>query len=224
MDWHNRQQNKLDRDLIAMRDDVLRLSDMTDKAILLSMRALKEFDVGLSSDVINADSEINSFRYHIEQKCYQILATQQPTARDMRAIITSIHIVVELERIADHAAGIAKLTLQLADGALRDLPPEMVGMHRIAREMLKASIDAYMTWDASLAQQTFKRDDEVDLLNNQVCDLFVNKMQTQHYIVKEATYLLWVSHNLERIADRITNICERVIFMATGELLNEEHG
>lgn len=217
-------QSKLDRDLIALRDDVLRTSDMTDKAILLSVRALKDMNIGLASDVINSDSTINQYRYNIEQQGYQILATQQPTARDMRSIISSIHVVVELERIADHAAGIAKLTLQLADGIYRHVPNQMITMTSIAREMLKASIDAYLDWDAALAQQTYRRDDEIDGLHVHVCDDLIKLIEKKTFAVREITYLLWVSHNLERIGDRITNVCERVIFMVTGELLHEQDG
>jgi phosphate transport system protein len=113
MDPYLNPQSKLDHDLVALRDDVLRLSGMVDKAISDSVRALGELNTELAQDTITDDESINLFRFQIEQKCYLILSLQQPTARDMRSLITAIHIVVELERIADHAAGISKLTLEL---------------------------------------------------------------------------------------------------------------
>lgn len=216
--------NQLDRDLLALRDDILRLGDLTDKAILRSMRALKEVDVASATSIINDDSAINALRFNIEQKAYQVLAMQQPTARDMRAIITSIHIAVELERIADHAAGIAKLTLELANGYMFAPVIELTTMTQISREMLRASLDAYQAWDVELAHQTFRRDEEVDELHRKVYHKLVNTMMQEARNIHCATYLLWVSHNLERIADRITNICERVVFLVTGELMKEDDG
>lgn len=224
MDPYRRLQSQLDRDLLALRDNVLRLSDMVDSAIGQSIQALRKLDSPQAQDVIQNDEAINRSRFEIEQECYRILALQQPTARDMRAVVTAIHIAVELERMADHAVGIAKLTQQLADTPLpkplRDIPK----MSEVAREMLRASLDAYLNWDAKRAEETLKRDDEVDELNNQVYHELVKIMLDDSNTITRATYLLWIAHNLERIADRITNICERIVFMVTGELVREEVG
>ncbi|MCI0712398.1 MAG: phosphate signaling complex protein PhoU [Chloroflexi bacterium] len=207
-----------DRELTALRDNVLRLTNMTDTAIERAMQAMVERDESLAKQVVIDDKPINRMRYDIEEECYRLIATQQPLARDMRTIITAIHIVVELERIADHAAGIAKIALEL--GKEPPLKPliDLPRMAKISREMLRDTVDAYLTWDAVKAQEITERDDEVDMLDSQVYRELISYMIQDPRNISRATYLLWASHNLERIADRITNICERIIFMVTGNI------
>ena len=215
---HAGSRETFDRELRTLRDDVLRLSDLTDKAIELSMQSLVERDNELAKQVIADDKQINRLRYEIEEACYRLMATQQPIARDMRSIVTAIHIVVELERIADHAAGTSKIALELSEEPplkpLVDLPR----MAQIAREMMSGAVDAYLDWDAEKAQVVKDRDDEVDNLDAQVYRELLSYMLQEPHNITRATYLLWISHNLERIADRITNICERIMFMVTGEV------
>jgi phosphate transport system protein len=217
----SRSREGFDRDLTSLRDNVLRLTNMTDTAIERAMQALVERDDNLAKQVVMDDKPINRMRYNIEEECYRLIATQQPLARDMRMIITAIHIVVELERIADHAAGIAKLSLELSKEPplkpLIDIPR----MAKISREMLKDTVDAYLSWDSVKAQQITERDDEVDMLDSQVYRELISFMIQDPRNISRATYLLWTSHNLERIADRITNICERVMFMVTGDVKNK---
>jgi phosphate transport system protein len=218
IDTHNRPRSPLDRELTLLRDGVLKLSYAVDQAIESSMQALKEGNVALARQVIADDDDINMARFELEKKCYTLLATQQPTARDMRSIVTAIHIVVELERIGDHARGIAKLAIELSREPLLKPLVDLPRMEQICREMLQASLNAYLNWDAAQAERTIKRDDEVDSLDDQVYRELLSFMLQDQRTINRATYLLWVSHNLERIADRITNICERVIFMVTGEV------
>lgn len=212
-----------DRELTSLRDNVLRLTNMTDTAIERAMQALVERDESLAKQVVIDDKPINRMRYDIEEECYRLIATQQPLARDMRTIITAIHIVVELERIADHAAGLAKIALELAKEPplkpLIDLPR----MAKISREMLRDTVEAYLTWDAAKAQEITKRDDEVDMLDSQVYRELISYMIQDPRNISRATYLLWASHNLERIADRITNICERIVFMVTGNIKKKKN-
>jgi len=224
MDPYLNPQSKLDHDLVDLRDDVLRLSSMVDKAIGESVRALGELNTSLAQDIIADDESINLFRFQIEQKCHQMLFLQQPTARDMRSVITAIHIAIELERIADHAAGISKLTIQLAQQPLIKPLVDIPKMCNISRKMLEDSLDAYVHWNSDLAHEVFKRDDLVDDLDKLVFKDLIDLMLDNPQNITGGTYLLWVAHNLERIADRITNICERVIFMVTGELMLEEQG
>ena len=169
--------------------------------------------------IIADDEHINALRYQVEQECYLLLVLHQPAARDLRAIVTAIHIVVELERIGDHARGIAKLAIPLA--AEPPLKPliDIPRMAQISREMLRAGLQAYLDYNADLAAQTAQRDDEVDHLDEQVYRELLTYMISDPRTISRATYLLWISHNLERIADRITNICERVVFMVTGEIV-----
>jgi phosphate transport system protein len=218
IDAQNKPRSPLDRELTVLRDGVLKLSYVVDQAIENSVRALKERNVELARQVIADDEDINAARFDLEKRCYMLLATQQPTARDMRSIVTAIHIVVELERIGDHARGIAKLGLELANEPLLKPLIDIPRMEQICREMLQASLNAYLNWDAAQAARTIERDDEVDQLDDQVYHELLTFMLKDPHTINGATYLLWVSHNVERIADRITNICERVIFMVTGEV------
>ncbi|HML20729.1 MAG TPA: phosphate signaling complex protein PhoU [Aggregatilinea sp.] len=208
----------LDRELATLRDNVLRLSYMVDTAIERSVQSLKDQDAALAQQVIADDEPINHMRYQIEEACYRLLAMQQPTARDMRSIVTAIHIVVELERIGDHAAGIAKISIELAKEPMLKPLIDVPRMAEISREMMRASLNAYLEWDAEQARQTALRDSEVDTLDDQVYRELLSFMLEDAHNIARATHLLWVSHNLERIADRITNICERVIFMVTGQV------
>jgi phosphate transport system protein len=224
VDPYVRLHSKLDRDLVSLRDDVLRLSDMTDKAISGSVNSFNELDINLATDTIANDARLNSLRYQIEQQGYHMLAMQQPTARDMRAIIAAIHIAVELERIADYAAGISKLTLKLSNAHVFKPTSDFANMVQVIREMLTATLDAYINWDASLAYKTFKRDDEVDEMAEKTYTHLVAVMGKESKTIESCTYMLWIAHNLERMADRVTNICERVIYMVTGELVDEKDG
>lgn len=207
-----------DRELQRLRDDVVRLSYLAERAIKCGVQSLKEQDVKLAREIIADDHKLNALRFEVENNCYRILALQQPTARDLRSVVTAIHIVVELERIGDHAAGIAHASIELAqEPHLKPLidVPRMAG---IAIEMLHDSLDAYLNWDAPKAQLTAERDTEVDELDRQVNHELVTFMLQDPRNIKRAMNLQWVSHSLERIADRVTNICERVVFMVTGEI------
>jgi phosphate transport system protein len=215
---------KLERDLTQIRDNVLRLGHMTAHAVEQAMRALKERDMALARQVVADDQAINQLRFKIEEECYHLMAMQQPMARDMRSLVTAVHLVVELERIADYAAGIAKLTLELEKDLTFKVPPEMLRMGDISLEMIRASIDAYVDWDAEKAQAIYERDGEVDKLDKKTYHTLLNLMINDPSKINVGTYLLWTSHNIERIADRVTNICERVIYMVTGNIRTENEG
>jgi len=205
------------RQLMDLRDSIAYLSDMAATAIEQAVWALKEQDTNLAHQVIANDEAINTRRYDTEEQCLMLIATQQPAAGDLRAIIAAIHIVTELERMGDYAAGIAELAIRLADQPhlkpLIDLPR----MAEIDREMIHDSLEAYLKRDPDLALETAKRDAEIDGLYDQIYRELLTYMLEDPRNITRATYLLWVAHNLERIADRVTNICERVIFMITGE-------
>lgn len=207
-----------DRALEDLRDSIISLGDMVDDAIGQALYALREQDQEGAQRVIAGDGKINAQRYDVEERCLRLIATQQPAARDLRAIIAAIHIAIELERIGDYASGIADLAIRLADRPhlkpLIDLPR----MANIDRDIVRASLEAYLKSDPDLALETAKRDAEIDQLYDQVYRELLTYMLEDPKNIARATYLLWVAHNLERIADRVTNICERVIFMSTGEM------
>ena len=205
-------------ELENLRGSVVAMSSMADKAIARSMDALQRQDVALAEQVIIADKAVNRQRWAIEDDALRLIATQGPMAGDLRNIASAIHIATDLERIADHAAGIAKIAIDTSNEPplkpLVDLPR----MAEIGREMLSDSITSYIDGDAELARRVAGRDDEVDDLTDQVFRELLTYMLADPTTIYRATRLLWVSHNLERIADRATNICERVVFAVTGAL------
>jgi phosphate transport system protein len=208
----------LERELERIRSDILRLGSLVERAIERSVQALKERDADLAQQVINDDEAINQLRYAVEEQCLQLIATQQPAAGDLRMVIAAMHIAVELERMADHAEGTAEITRRIYQEPLLKPLIDIPIMAQVAREMIHASLDAFVAFDAQAAQKVAARDDEMDNLYQQVFRELLTYMLEDPRNISRATYLLWVAHNLERIGDRVTNVCERVIFMTTGKL------
>jgi phosphate transport system protein len=208
----------LDQEMTKIQDDVLRLGSMVDAAIQRAVKALKERDVDLAQQIIAEDEQINALRYAIEEQSLAIIATQQPVATDLRIIIAAIHIAVEMERMGDHAEGIAQLVTRLAGEPLLKPLIDIPRMADVASEMLPASLDAFIARDPTAAIAVAARDEEMDQLYDQVFRELLTFMLQDPRNINRATFLLWVAHNLERIGDRITNISERVVFLTTGEL------
>ncbi|MBN1890086.1 MAG: phosphate signaling complex protein PhoU [Thermoflexales bacterium] len=208
----------LQHEMTDIQQDILRLGSMVEQAIGRSIQALKERDAGLAQQVIDDDKHINQLRYAIEEACLVTIATQQPAAGDLRTLIAAMHIAGELERMADHAEGVAALTLRMIDQPLLKPLIDVPRMAIICQEMIHASLDAYIKQDAELAKQVAARDDELDVLYEQVFRELLTYMIEDPKNISRATFLLWVTHNLERTGDRVTNVCERVIFMTTGQL------
>lgn len=204
--------------LRAIQDDVLAMGSMVEKANSQAIEALKGRDLNLARKVISDDPKVNRRRFEIEEKCIQLIATQQPMAGDLRAIICVLNIITEMERIADHAQGIAKIVIMIGDE-----PPlkPLIDIPRMAdkvNDVLRRSLDAFIAWDADAARQITTEDDEVDELYNQVFRELLSFMIEDPRTITRATRLIWVAHNLERSADRVTNICERVIYLVTGKM------
>ena len=207
-----------DRDLRDLQDELLTLGGMVEKAIAKSLDALKNRDLALSEEVIAEDDIIDERRFELEEKCIDLMATQQPLAGDLRIIITVLHVAVELERMGDYAEGIAKISVAM--GSEPPLKP-LIDIPRMAdksSDMLRRSLDAFVNRDIAAAYQICEDDDEVDALYDQVYNELLIYMMSDPGTIRRATYLLWVAHDLERIADRTTNIAERVIFLVTGRL------
>jgi phosphate transport system protein len=208
----------LDRELHALRDDLLRVAGMVEQSITQSIQALKERDRALAQSIMAQDAAINELRFQIEEHCLTIIATQQPAAGDLREIIAVMTIVSDLERMADHAAGVGKIVLAMGDEPLLKPLIDLPRMAEIVRGMLRGSLDAFLARDPQLAREVAARDDEVDLLYQQIFRELLSFMIENPRNTQRATYLLWIAHDLERIGDRVTNISERVIFLATGQL------
>ncbi len=212
----------LDRQLAGLQEEVALLANVVDKSIYRAVEALKNRDLAESQSVIDGDDYIDRKRYDIEEICVDLIATQQPMAGDLRAIVAMLHIVVELERMGDYAEGIAKISLLMGNEPplkpLIDIPR----MANKANEMLRDSIEALLERDLSRAERVLDDDDEVDELYDQVYRELLLFMIQDPRSIQRATYLLWAAHDLERIADRATNIAERVIFLITGRIRKEK--
>ena len=207
-----------DRHLRLLEDDILMLGSMVEKAIASSLHALQRRDFDAAQEVIDGDDHIDNKRFEIEDKCINLIATQQPLATDLRVIIALLHITQELERMGDYAEGVAKIGI-----AMGDEPPlkPLIDIPRMAEKsasMLRRSLDALVNRDVVAAQVVLNDDDEVDALYEQVYRELLTYMIEDPRTIRRATYLIWVAHDLERIADRATNIAERVIFLVTGRL------
>ena len=204
--------------LHGLRDDIVAMSSMIDKALVRSVEALRLQDLRLAEDIIRADQEINRVRWDIEERALLLIATQAPMARDLRLISAIIHIATELERMGDHAAGNAKIVIETGNEPLLKPLVDIPHMSDIARSMLSDSISAFIIDDADAARAIVDRDDDVDDLYNQIYRELLTFMMADPTTITRATHLLWAAHNFERVADRVTNICERVVFAATGQL------
>ncbi len=205
-------------ELERIQNDTLAMGSMVDKALALSIKALKERDQVLAERIIADDEKINRKRADIEERCIELIATQQPMASDLRVIIGVLHIGSELERIGDHAEGIAKIVIMIGDE-----PPlkPLIDVPRMAAKtssMLRRSLEAFVKRDAKAARKISREDDVVDELYDQVFRELLLFMAEDVKTVTRATRLIWVAHNLERSADRVTNICEQVVFIATGKI------
>jgi phosphate transport system protein len=206
------------RELERLQDEVLVLGSMVEKAVLRSVDALKRLDVDLARQVVADDLQINAKRWQIEDRALELIARQQPMAGDLRAIASVIHIVTDLERMGDHAEGIAKIALMHGDQPLLKPLLDIPRMADRATDMLRRSLQAFVQRDADAAIAIAAEDDVVDGLYDQVYRELLTFMIEDPHTIQRATWLLWTSHNLERIADRTTNICERVVFVATGRI------
>ena len=204
--------------LREIQDDVLAMGSMVSKATLRSIDALKNRDLELAHQIITDDQKINGKRFEIEEKCIQLIATQQPMASDLRTIIAILSITTEIERIGDYAAGIARIVILIGDE-----PPlkPLVDIPRMAEQtvdMLQRSLNALLNRDAEAARKIAAEDDLVDHLYDQIFRELITFMAEDSKTITRATRLIWTAHNLERAADRVTNICERVVFIVTGRM------
>lgn len=206
----------LDDGLAALQRDLRTLGSLVDVAIERSIGALQRLDRELAETVIAEDRAINSLRFAIEDRAIQLIATQQPIARDLRQIVAVLQIVGELERIGDYGAGIARIVLLHGERSLLKPLVDLPRMSALVREMLRVALDAFVTRDAAAAEAVAARDDEVDALYQQVYRELLTFMLNDPRTIDRATWLIWVAHNLERIGDRVQNVCERTVYEVTG--------
>ena len=208
----------LDRQLRMLQDEVLMLGGMVEKSIARALDALTRRDLEASEQVISEDDYIDRKRFEIEEQCIDLIATQQPMARDLRILVSMLHISVELERMGDYAEGIARINLLMGNEPLLKPLIDIPRMAEKASYMLRRSLEALVNRDTVTALQVCNDDDEVDALYDQVYRELLLYMIQAPDTIQRATYLLWVAHDLERIADRATNIAERVVYLVTGKM------
>lgn len=208
----------LDRELKELLDDLLLMGNLVEKAVEKSVDALKRRDLELSRKVIEEDNVVDAKRTEIEEKCIQVIATQEPVARDLRFIIAVLNIIVDLERMADHAEGIGKISLMMGEQPPLKPLVDIPRMAQKANDMLRRALNSLVDRDVEAAKKVCADDDEVDALYDQVYRELLTFMLKDPTTIDRATHLLWVTHNLERVGDRATNIAERVIFLVTGKM------
>ena len=216
----NTNRQTFDRQLDHLRDEVLQMSEIVEQAILLSSRALQQHDLSLAREIDNYESRINAQRFIIEEHAYQLLALQQPNAKDMRQIVAGVSVVTNLERIGDHCAGVARLVIRLGDHPVLESLPELEQMALTGQWLTRNAMTAFASADDELAQRVIARDGEIDALHEQVYRQLISRMTQDATTIEAGTLLLWVSHNFERIGDRAANIARRVPYLVKGELLH----
>jgi len=208
-----------ERQLQMLLDQVLVLGSMVEQAVLDSLDTLKRRDIAAARRIYAADLQINEKRYSIESGCITLIATQQPMARDVRFLAAILEIITELERIGDYAKGICKITQLISE---EEIDPVLIynlqQMANLGLDMLRRSLDAFVAGDATTAREIPAEDAKVDVLYNQMYHKLMEQMAADITTIDRANHIMWAAHNLERMSDRVTNICERIVYVATGEM------
>lgn len=206
-----------DEELKVLKEELLKMGSYVEEAIHRAVRALAQQDTVLAKEVIENDELIDEYEINIEEKCIRLIALQQPVAVDLRTIGMIIKIITDLERIGDNACNIARIAKKIGSEPLVKPLIDIPRMAELACLMVHQSLDSFVDQDVELARNTARRDEDVDLLNDQIFRELLTFMMADPSTINQATYLLFVGRYLERIADHATNICERVIYMITGQ-------
>lgn len=212
-----------DRSLQKLQDETLVLGSMVEGAVRDSVDALIRRDLTTARNIYAYDQQVNENRYKIEEECLFLIATQQPMARDLRLLAAILEIITELERIGDYSKGICRINLFLGDAQDIESPSDIRQMAELGLDMLHRALGTFITWDAEAARSIPPEDSQMDALYNKIHHDLLAIMAKDPFEADRVNYLLWVAHNLERLADRVTNICERVVFMVTGETKELDH-
>ena len=199
------------RQLASLHDSVIEMGSMVERAMDRAMQSLMDRDIVLARAVVEDDKDINAVGYHLQNACISLLAQQAPMAGDLRIIVSVTAIMSDLERMGDHAQGIAKIVVMMQDEPLVKPLIDLPIMANRAKEMLRNSIQAFVDQGTDAAYRVGAADDEVDRLYDQIYADLIQIMIGDPTTIEPSTHLLWVAHNLERIADRATNIAERTV-------------
>ncbi|OJX46984.1 MAG: phosphate transport system regulatory protein PhoU [Chloroflexi bacterium 44-23] len=205
-----------------IQDEVLLLGSMVEDAVTKAVLSLKNRDQALAKQIYHDDLLLNDKRYAIENAILIVIATEQPIARDLRQLASMLDVVTELERMGDYAKGIAKVTVKLHEVEIKLPMHEIELMAELSISMLHRALTAFIEEDAQSAAQIPYEDDAVDKLYENIYHQSVELMMAEPHNIDNSNLIMWVAHNLERLADRVTNICERTVFISTGELMELE--
>ncbi len=208
---------EFDKALKELQTIIETVQELVETMIIDSIKSLENRDIDLSNKVIDMDDEVDRLRDDLEQKAIFLIASEQPLATDLRKIITALRVIMELERMGDYAEGIAKINLKMGDTELIKPLIDIPAMSKKSIEMMRNCLKAYKTTDVKLATKVCQVDDEVDVLKDRVINELLQIMMKDPSSSRQATFLIFIAHNLERIADRSTNIAEDTIFLATGK-------
>jgi phosphate transport system protein len=208
-----------DRQIQEIQNEVLILGSMVEEAVLEAVEALKQRDLEAAERIYHGDQKINEKRYEIENECLVLIARQQPMARDLRILAAVLEINTELERIGDYAKGISRINMMMGDEPFLIPITDLSLMAEKGLDMLHRSLSAFIERDAKTARQIPVEDDEIDALYNHIYRELIDQMIADPETIDRANYLVWAAHNLERMADRVTNICERIVFVVSGEMM-----
>lgn len=206
--------------LNELRGKLLELTRKAGSALAESVRALKDRDLEAGRQLIEGDEEINQLCFQVEEACLNLIATQQPVARDLRLLFSVMQIAVELERIGDYAKGISKISDKIGEEPILKPLVDIPRMCDIATSMLDDALKAFLDKDPEQARKIPPRDVEMDLLDDQIHRELLTHLMSKPQKMEQAMMLMWVAHNLERAADRVVNMCERIIFTTTGEVVD----
>ena len=209
----------LDRAIDELLTEVLDQGDMVKNALRDAVNALNNQNVSDAKVIYDGDRQINKKHFEIEDEVITLIATQQPMARDLRLLAAILEVTTELERMGDYAKGIARVTVRIGDKELPKPVESIPAMAAVCVDMLDRALHAFVERDAVAARSIPDEDDQVDIYYNQIYRALMDHMITDPSTVDQANHLLWVAHNLERVADRVTNVCERIVFVVTGEML-----
>lgn len=211
------QRKSLDENIEKLKNEMLLMGSQVEEAIEKSIQALKEQDVKLAKQVMDDDDKIDEYELELEELCTRLIATQQPVAGDLRTIIVISKLATDLERIGDHASNIARMVINIGDDPLIKPLIDIPRMTDIVTNRLKESLRAFVNLDTELADKIARQDEEVDVLDEQILRELLTFMIEDPKTIRQAMSLIFISRFLERIGDHATNICERVIYMATGD-------
>ncbi len=213
-----------EHEIQELKDEIIIMGSMVEQAMLDSVDALKKRDLDWSRKIIKQDEAINDKRFDLESRVMIVIATQQPMARDLRVIASVLEVISELERMGDYAKGIGVINVRMADQPLLKPLIDIPLMAQLGTGMLHRALSSFVNEDVEAAKIIPTEDDKVDELYNQVYRELMSYVISDATSIERANWLLWAAHNLERFADRVTNICERTIFVETGEYMETKSG